>query len=83
MAILVLFFLSGCNSVRRGPVSSASEYASYFEVQDSIVKVISPYDRSIDTLRVSEPMCRIICMSSSSVAALSAIGAGEAVSAVH
>lgn len=82
MAILVLFFLSGCNSVRRGPVSSASEYASYFEVQDSIVKVISPYDRSIDTLRVSEPMCRIICMSSSSVAALSAIGAGEAVSAV-
>lgn len=82
MAILVLFFLSGCNSVRRGPVSSASEYASYFEVQDSIVKVISPYDRSIDTLRVSEPMCRIICMSSSSVAALAAIGAGEAVSAV-
>lgn len=82
MAILVLFFLSGCNSVRRGPVSSASEYASYFEVQDSIVKVISPYDRSIDTLRVSEPMFRIICMSSSSVAALSAIGAGEAVSAV-
>lgn len=82
LAILVLFFLSGCNSARQAPVVSASEYASYFEVQDSIVKVISPYDSSVDTLWVSEPMDRIICMSSSSVAALEAIGAVDAVSAV-
>lgn len=80
--ILALFFLSGCYSTRQGSVASASEYASYFEIKDSIVKVISPYDSSIDTLCVSEPLDRIICMSSSNVAALAAIGAVDAVSAV-
>ena len=82
LIITFLFFLAGCQSARQTSAVSASEYASYFDVNGPLIKVISPYDGSVDTLTVAEPMDRIICMSSSSVAALSAIGACDAVSAV-
>ena len=82
LLISVSFFLAGCHSARNISSAPASGYASYFEVQDSFIKVISPYDGSVDTLNTDEPMDRIICMSSSSVAALSAIHAADAISAV-
>ena len=66
------------------------EYASYFGVltseNDSLqvrgVVTISPSDGSADTLWVDAPMKRIICMSTSNVAALSAIEADSVIVAV-
>jgi iron complex transport system substrate-binding protein len=60
-------------------------YAHYFEIpegESGAVVIISPADGARDTLRFDEPMDNIICMSSSHVACLSAIGAGDAISAV-
>lgn len=59
------------------------EYASYFGVlyqHDDSLKVrgivtVSPLDGTSDTLFLEEPLKKIICMSSSNVAALSSIGA--------
>lgn len=82
LIISVMFFLTGCHPARYASSVSTSAYASYFEIQDSVIKVISPYDASVDILSVSEPMDRIICMSSSNVAALSIIGCADAISAV-
>mgnify|MGYP002517278168 CR=1 FL=1 len=59
------------------------EYASFFGIMDASdeaskargVVTLSPSDGTCDTLLIDNPLQRIICMSSSSVAALSTIGA--------
>ena len=65
---------------------SSQEYAEYFDIvtQDSTTAIIITYPSSkqVDTLRVNSPMDRLICMSSSHVAALSAIGADKHIIAV-
>ena len=67
-------------------MSSSQEYAEYFDIvtQDSTTAIIITYPSSkqVDTLRVNSPMGRLICMSSSHVAALSAIGADNVIIAV-
>ena len=77
----------GCEGFCTGP---GCEYASYFGVltspDDSLqvrgVVTISPSDGSVDTLLVDAPLRRIICMSTSNVAALSAIEADSVIVAV-
>ena len=66
----------------REPVTC--RYARYFDILEdgSSIVVISPFDGSSDTLKIEEPMDNIICMSSSSVAALSEIGADSVITAV-
>ena len=61
---------------------SSCEYAEFFDINDSLLIVISPYDGSIQTVSLAEPMNKIICMSSSQVAALSQIGSDTLVAAV-
>ena len=71
-------------------VSAGCEYASYFGVitdpNDSLrargLISISPSDGSIDTLMLNSPLRRIVCMSTSNVAALSALGADSSIVAV-
>ena len=67
-------------------VASSQEYARFFDVVMSDfltgVVVIQPDYMSADTLWFESPMDRLICMSSSHVAALSAIGADSVVVAV-
>lgn len=92
-AILVLAVLAaGCRSAV--PVETAvgygCEYARYFHIlyspADSCVVSgvvsVSPYDGSADTLIVDSPLERLVCMSTSGVAALSAIGADSSLAAV-
>ena len=63
------------------------EYASFFGIMDASdealkargVVTLSPSDETCDTLLIDNPLQRIICMSSSSVAALSVIGADSLV----
>ena len=67
-------------------VASSQEYAGFFDVvvSDSLtgIVVIQPGRNVADTMWFSSPMDRLICMSSSHVAALSAIGADSVVVAV-
>ena len=66
------------------------EYASYFGIlasdEDSLevrgVVSVSPGNGACDTLFMDEPLNSIVCMSSSSVAALSAIGAESHITGV-
>lgn len=67
-------------------VASSQEYAGFFDVvvSDSLtgIVVIQPGRNVADTMWFSSPMDRLICMSSSHVAALSAIGADNVIIAV-
>lgn len=78
--------LSGCIHESKIIMSSSQEYAEYFDIvtQDSTTAIIITYPSSqqVDTLLVNSPMDRLICMSSSHVAALSAIGADNVIIAV-
>ena len=76
---LLLVILSGCVGPGRILHSNETEYAVCFDIvhNDSITGVvtIAPDAALSDTLWIDRPMDRIICMSSSHVAALSAIDA--------
>ena len=78
--------LSGCIHESKTIMSSSQEYAEYFDIvtQDSTTAIIVTYPSSqqVDTLWVNSPKDRLICMSSSHVAALSAIGADKHIIAV-
>ena len=77
---------TGCSEPNPGMSPGNTEYADYFDIvqKDSIVGVVtvSPSTSQSDTLWVDSPMDEIICMSTSHVAALSAIDALSAVKAV-
>ena len=66
--------------------SGYADYAQYFDLlpegEGWAVVSLSPYDGSADTLRITEPLQRIVCMSTSHVGFLDAIGAADAVVAV-
>jgi len=82
--LAVIVSLSSCNSRvgNRTPGASCS-YASYFELlADSAVVAVSPFDGSRDTMKLNGSMNRIVCMSSTHVACLSAIGADSLIAAV-
>jgi len=66
-----------CSCSRRGAVSSAPDGygARWFSlVGDSLLVSISPFDGSRDSLLIEHPYGRIICMSSSHVGFLEALG---------
>ena len=77
--LLLLAMLSGCAGNQRAIRPRATEYALCFDIvhDDSAVGVvtITPDAAMSDTLWVGRPMDKIVCMSSSHVAALSAIDA--------
>lgn len=89
MAVLLISCVDGSGELQE----SSCRYARYFDIiklpstqadTDSLTAVItiSPYDSSRDTLVVESPMDNIVCMSTSQVAGLAAIGADEVISAV-
>lgn len=61
---------------------SKCEYAEFFDIKDSLLFVISPYDGSVQKVSLAKPMEKVICMSSSQVAALAQLGADSLVAAV-
>ena len=88
LLILVMTALAGsCNVARNEPRTSCA-YARYFDIcrvgKDSLnaVVAISPYSGHSDTLVLERPLDNIVCMSSSQVAGLAAIGADSVISAV-
>ena len=79
LACLVL--LLSCTRGSQG-YDSSCEYAEFFDIRDSLLSVISPYDGSVRTVSLARPLNKIICMSSSQVAALAQIDADSTVAAV-
>ena len=89
LAVLGAAFLSSCRGrqlVEVPETSGYAAYAQYFDLlpegEDWAIVSLSPYDGSTDTLRVTEPLRKIVCMSTSHVGFLYAIGAADAVAAV-
>ena len=70
--------LSACQS-RPGAVEhpSTNRYARWFEILDTAVVTISPYDGTRDTVSTVEPLTKLVCFSTSYTACLSAIGCPE------
>lgn len=62
--------------------ASGNSYASLFSIDGDQLTVISPYDNAIETVNIAAPMDNIICMSSSYVACLDAVGADSVITAV-
>lgn len=81
---LMLSLCLGACSRKPGHIAESScAYAGYFDIlPDSSVVVISPYDGSRDTLSTGKPFTKIVCMSSSNIACLAAIGARDHIAAV-
>lgn len=87
IALLALAAFGSCSHQEQVPdMISSQEYAGFFDVvqRDSLtgIVVISPDLAHADTMWFSAPLERLICMSSSHVAALSAIGADSVIKAV-
>lgn len=92
-AIILALFLVSCVGGEKELRKSSCRYARYFDIvrlpyphadTDSLTAVvtISPYDGTRDTLVVGSSVERLVCMSTSQVAGLSAIGADSVISAV-
>ena len=83
---IVAGFAAGCTVSRQDLCPENSEYASFFDLvyKDDLVGIvtISAFRSEADTLWLDGPKDRFVCMSSSHVAALSAIGAISSVKGV-
>ena len=85
---VALFVVISCSPKRVAVpgTSGYAEYAQYFDLlpegEGWAVVSLSPYDGTTDTLHVTEPLQKIVCMSTSHVGFLDAIGAADAVAAV-
>ena len=88
LAVIVPLLLSGCGGKSTVTLEqSGVRWAEWFDlVKDSggeeALVILSPYDGSTDTLKVKSPMKNFICMSSSYIAYLDAIGADSLVTGV-
>ena len=86
LSMLVLLFASCVNrGVDRTVSVTSCEYARYFDILDGDeagIISISPYNGHRDTLKLDSAVDNIVCMSSSNVAALAALGADSLISAV-
>lgn len=80
--ILFLCLLISCGRNVRKPVSGGMEYARWFEVQEGSLIFHSPYGAPDDTLAVGAPLRRIVCMSSSYIGFLDALGCDSVAVAV-
>lgn len=84
LLIFISLMLASCRGADRNIEENSSDYARYFEILDNPVRVVvmSPYDAAADTLMIDRPLDNLVCMSSSHVAALSAIGSDSVITAV-
>ena len=79
--LVCLVLMSSCVRGSQG-YDSSCEYAEFFDIKDSLLIVVSPYDGSVQTISLTRPINKLVCMSSSQVAALAEIGADSLVAAV-
>ena len=80
--LLFLCLLVSCGRNVHTPVPGGMEYAQWFDLQGDRVIVHSPYGGADDTLVVNKPMRSIVCMSSSYIGFLDALGCDSVATAV-
>ena len=78
--IVLVLGLAACTS---RPEVPGSREAAYFRLaDDGAVVTVSPYDGTMDTLRLEKPVSRVVCMSTSYIGFLEEIGAEDVVQGV-
>ena len=80
--LLILCLLVSCSRNVHTPGPGGMEYAQWFDVQENRVIIHSPYGGADDTLVVEKPLRSIVCMSSSYIGFLDALGCDSVATAV-
>ena len=80
--LLILCLLVSCGRNVRTQVPGGMEYAQWFDLQGDRVIIHSPYGAADDTLVVDGPLRSIVCMSSSYIGFLDALGCDSVATAV-
>ena len=78
----LLILLSSCVTHTRPVAPGGMEYAQWFDLQGDKAIIVSPYGGTADTLEVTAPLRSIVCMSSSYIGFLDAIGCDSVATAV-
>lgn len=78
----LLVFLASCATRSRPAAPGGMEYAQWFDLQDNKAVIGSPYGGLADTLVVVDPLRSIVCMSSSYIGFLDALGCDSVATAV-
>ena len=78
----LLALLASCAPHNRSAVPGGMEYAQWFDLQGNKAIVTSPYGGATDTLEVTAPLRSIVCMSSSYIGFLDALGCDSVATAV-
>lgn len=82
MILATLFAVSCATRPVPGPAEH-TRYAAFFDIPDAgHVVTVSPYTGEADTVDVSVPMKNLVCMSTSHIAYLDAVGMTSVISAV-
>lgn len=82
-AVLLLTWQAvSCRTARPSANDSGMEYAQWFDLQGNKAIVTSPYGGAVDTLEVAAPLRSIVCMSSSYIGFLDALGCDSVATAV-
>ena len=71
-----------CRTTRPSAESGGMEYAQWFDLQENQAVILSPYGSTPDTIRVDSPVRSIVCMSSSYIGFLDALGCDSVATAV-
>ena len=77
-----LWLLVACAPKTRPAAPGGMEYAQWFDLQGNQAIIHSPYGATPDTLTVDKPLRSIVCMSSSYIGFLDALGCDSVVTAV-
>ena len=80
--VVALSIAVSCGRKPRTPVTGGMEYAEWFDLQDGRAIIRSPYGGAPDTLTVTAPLRSIVCMSSSYIGFLDALGCDSVATAV-
>lgn len=80
LPLLVLF--ASCATHNRAGSPGGMEYAQWFDLQGNKAVITSPYGGTADTLEITVPLRSIVCMSSSYIGFLDALGCDSVATAV-
>ena len=78
----LLILLASCATHNRPAARGGMEYAQWFDLQENQAVILSPYGGAPDTLKVDSPVRSIVCMSSSYIGFLDALGCDSVATAV-
>lgn len=81
-SLLILCLLVSCGRNVRTQSPSGMDYARWFDLEEGRAVIHSPYGAADDTLEVGAPLRSIVCMSSSYIGFLDALGCDSVVTAV-